>query len=484
MQARNLLKNSILNSSLVLLKNVGGLIFSIILIRMLVLPDLYGLYNLALSIGFMLLTFADLGINATAIRYISLAKGKNDEILTRSYFAYLLKIKLFLTISLSFGLILFAGLISLYIFHKPELTMPLRITGIFIFLQSVADFIDSIFTAFQRFEYPLIRHAIFELVRLGIVPAFIYVGFSVSGAIFGMSLSLAGAFAVLLFLFRKHYGFLLSGEKTSIDKKEIAKFVGYLTIGSLSGVFYGYIDTIMLGMFMESKYVGFYRSASMIIFGFMGLISITGILLPFMTQWEGKDLNNALEKISKYSFILSFPCALGIIFLAKEMIVLVFGQAYLPAVLPLYALALLILVIPFESFGVVFTAKGKPEYPTKIGIISSLLNVILNFFLIIKFGMIGAAIATVISRYFNTFGLFLISRKLFGTTLDPAHIYKPLLASVGMAVLLYLVPKPADIFWGIAEVGLAAIIYFIILFVSRGIGIEDLKYFKFMLGVK
>lgn len=484
MLARKVLKNSIFNSSQVLIKNIGGLIFSIILIRLLVLPDLYGIYNLAISIGFMLFTFADLGINATAVRYISLAMGNGDEILARSYFSYLLKIKTLLTLILSIALILFAGVISLYVFNKPELTIPLRVTGIFIFLQSMADFLDSIFTAFHRFEYPLIRHTIFEITRIAIVPAFIYLGFSVSGAILGISLSLAGAFAILFYLFRKHYGFLLSGRTIEIDKKDIKRFVGYLTIGSLSSVFYGYVDSIMLGIFMEAKYVGFYKAAFMIILGFMGVISITGILLPFLTQLEGKDLDNALGKISRYSFILSFPCALGIVFLGEEMIRLIYGQAYLPALAPLYVLALLILINPLESFVVLFTAKGKPDYPTKMSIISSVINIILNYFLIIEIGMLGAAIATVASRFFNIIGLFLISRRLFELSLDPALIYKPLLASLAMSLLLYTFPKPEHIVSGIIEVGLAGILYFLVLFVIRGIGREDTRYFKLMLGMR
>lgn len=484
MLARTVLKNSIFNSSQVLIKSIGGLIFSIILIRLLVLPDLYGIYNLAISIGFMVFTFADLGINATATRYISLAMGKGDEVLARSYFVYLFKIKTYLTFILSLALVLFAGLISLYIFSKPELTIPLRVTGIFIFLQSMADFLDSIFTGFQRFEYPLVRHTVFELVRLAVVPAFIFLGFSVSGAILGISLSLAGAFAVLIYYFKKHFGYLLSGTTVEIDKKEIKRFVGYLTIGSLSGVFYGYIDSVMLGILMEVKYVGFYKAASLIIFGFMGVISITGILLPFLTQLEGKDLNNALMKISRYSFILSFPCALGIVFLGEEMIRLVYGQAYLPALTPLYVLALLILINPFESFVVLFTAKGKPDFPVKMNIISSILNVVLTYVLIIEIGMLGAAIATVVSRAFNTIGLFLISRKLFATSLHSALIYKPLIASIAMSLLLYVFPKPAHIIEGIIEVVLAAALYFMVLVVIRGIGREDVRYFKLMLGIR
>ena len=90
--ARKVLKNSIYNSSRVIVSGVGGLIFTILLARLLH-PELFGVYHLALAVAFLLLTFADLGINGTVVRYVSYALGKKDETLARSYFVYLGKFK-------------------------------------------------------------------------------------------------------------------------------------------------------------------------------------------------------------------------------------------------------------------------------------------------------------------------------------------------------------------------------------------------------
>lgn len=69
--ARNVLKNSIYNSSGIFIGNVAGLILAVILARLLG-PELHGIYYLALSVGLLLQVFTDLGVNATLIRYISL----------------------------------------------------------------------------------------------------------------------------------------------------------------------------------------------------------------------------------------------------------------------------------------------------------------------------------------------------------------------------------------------------------------------------
>jgi len=59
--ARKMLKNSIYNNSRVIISGVGGLIFTVVLARLLH-PGLLGIYHLALAVAFLLLTFADLAL--------------------------------------------------------------------------------------------------------------------------------------------------------------------------------------------------------------------------------------------------------------------------------------------------------------------------------------------------------------------------------------------------------------------------------------
>jgi len=101
-------KNSLHQFIKILISRVGGLIFSIILARML-LPNLFGIYSLALSIVLIILTLTDLGVGGTLMRYISEALGKRNRILARSYFKYLVKLK---------GLLVSIAIIIVLIFAK------------------------------------------------------------------------------------------------------------------------------------------------------------------------------------------------------------------------------------------------------------------------------------------------------------------------------------------------------------------------------
>jgi O-antigen/teichoic acid export membrane protein len=47
---------------------------------------------------------------------------------------------------------------------------------------------------------------------------------------------------------------LNSGGGGEIDKKKVSRFVGLLTIATISGVFFSYIDSIMLGFYLGRSF--------------------------------------------------------------------------------------------------------------------------------------------------------------------------------------------------------------------------------------
>ena len=65
-------KNSVFALVFTVISKIGGAIF-IILIARLLLPELFGVYSLAISIIVIIMTFTDLGISNTVVRYVSQA---------------------------------------------------------------------------------------------------------------------------------------------------------------------------------------------------------------------------------------------------------------------------------------------------------------------------------------------------------------------------------------------------------------------------
>jgi stage V sporulation protein B len=480
--ARKVLKNSAFNSSSIIISGIGGLIFTVVLARLLH-PELFGVYHLALSVALVMMTFTDLGVNRTMTRYVSHALGRDDKTLARSYFTYLLRIKFLFALLSSLALIILAKPLAIYVFHKPDLVLPLEIMGALILFYSFLDFLDGTFAALQKFQYSAVRSVIYEALRLALIPLFILLGYSVCGALVGLSLAVIIAAAVLFFLLVRGYSYLFKGERVNIERRRVLRFLGYLTFSTLvTGLFFLHIDVIMLGILMTTTDIGFYKAAFNIVTAFIGLVSATTVLFPVFTQLEGEELRNAFEKVFRYLSIFAFPCAFGLAFIATPAIKTMYGTEYLPAVLPFNVLCLIILILPLDFFSILFESREKPEYPAKVTVIASGLNIGLNYIFILRFGMLGAAIATVTARYFGAITLAILSKRVLNIFPGCDSIYKPLFSSFVMLAFLYFMPDPATILEGIIGITVAAVIYISVMFLIKGIDKEDIKYLSAVVG--
>ena len=487
---KNIVKNTFYNFLSVIINRAGALVFTIIIARLLQ-PELFGLYNLALSVMLILLTFADLGINTTLIRYISLSFGKGNKKKAQAYFAYLLKIKILLVAFFAILLLIIAKPLATNVFHQPELVFPLIISAVYLVLMAFLGFFEALFYAFQKIKYLSIKEIILQLFR--IVFVVILVGFildKVVGTIAGLMIATFIAILFLLILLKRYYGFLFEKgrEISTKEKRRILRFLVFLTISSISGVFFVYIDTVMLGIFVQPEYIGFYRAAFAIVMSIAGIISVANVLFPIFSQLKGKRLEGAFQKSFHFSAILSFPCAFGLILIAKPFINIIYGSNYLSATIPLYLLSFLIIESATGGiFTTLFQARGKPQYPTKILLIAAALNIVLNYAFIvyfIRFGQIyavlGAAAATLISRYYNFAALAFIARKKFNIKPLTQSILKPLVASIAMLVALIAFQQLTKLVWpvSIIEILFAAAVYFIVMLAIKGITKEEINAIK------
>jgi len=490
---KSVLRNSLQHSLSTLINRAGGLVFTIIVARMLS-PELFGIYSLTLSLMLIALTFADFGLGQTLIRYVSDSLGKKDKTLARSYFRYLLKFKLLLAFAFSLALFLLAKPVSILIFKNPALVFPIWASSFYLFVVTILDFLTFAFFAAKVVKFYTVRETIFQILRVSLTPIALLI-FSVKLKVVGIFLALTIAsiiaLVVTIYFLRKNYSFLFTGKEKWIDKKKLLRFSFLLIIGILPGVFFTYIDSIILGAMVPVEYVGFFRAAYTISTSIGSLLMFYLVLMPFFTQLEGKELQNLFKKIFHFSSIVAFPLAFGVAILSVPVISLLFGQEYLPAALPLRILSFMVIDIAlFSYFPAIFQAKEKPEVPTKLVAIAAALNIALNLILIryfvsidVSLGMVGASIATFISRF--AFGLtigFMAARQL-KLKPDASSIFKPLFASIIMSAFLILLMNalPNTIAYWILGAISAAVIYLLVLFLIKGIKKEDFSYIKEML---
>ena len=474
--ARKVLKNSFFSSSSALIRGIGGFLFSVVIARILT-PEQFGIYALAISVCFFIMQM-DFGIGYSAIRY--LAASERDEHLARGYFKFFFKLRIALGLIYAILLIVLADFLAFHVFKKPEMSLPLKILAFFFLFFFLSDFLDCCFQAFQNFKYPAIRHAINESLKFALVIPLALVFFN--GIFVGLALASTLTFILMFSFFRRRYSRLFKGAAKKIETKRVLRFMGFVSIGAISGVVFSYVDMIMLGIFLPAEYAGYYKAATNIVFGIAGLTGIAGVLFPVFTQLEGESLEDAFKKVFRYASILSFPFAVCIAYFSPQIVSVIYGADYLPASLPLLILSPIIIFNATNFFGVLFGGKEKPEYNTAVSITSMVMNVLLNYILILSFGMVGAAIATTMSRFFNIVASGVISWKKLRIYPEVGSIYKPAISSFAIFLFLYFLPHPKTIIFGIFEFFLAIILYFILMFLIRGIEIDDFRYIKLIFG--
>lgn len=480
-------KNASWNFATNLVTKLGGLAFTIILARMLT-PEFFGVYNLVLSVVIIALIFTDAGVNNTLLRYLSEYIDKNKA-LSRSYFRYLWKIKFVLVILVIIILALISKILAINIFQKPVILVPLLFSLIYIAALSFTNFFKSVFYSLKDLKGVFFLEILFELSKILFVFLMLYTlsnEFAVAGIFIALSFSFLLVFLLLsILLWKKKYIFF--GKVYPVPRKRILHYLAPMTLVSISLTVLASVDTIMLGRFVNAEHIGYYRVALSMIFSITPFFAFTNVLLPVLTRVHGKT-EIAFEKISRYLIMLTLPAALGVLIIARYFILAIYGGEYLPATPPLYSLAFLIIIYPLSNlYSIIFQSKEKTNILLKSVLITLVMNIFLNYTLIKYFltisqeyAILGAGIATLSSNFFYALSLATMSKKQFKTKLPLKFFTKSLFAGAIMAAFLLYFQFYFDmnIYLGILEIILGAIIYFTILFLIKGITKQDFELIK------
>jgi O-antigen/teichoic acid export membrane protein len=159
-------------------------------------------------------------------------------------------------------------------------------------------------------------------------------------------------------------------------------------------------DVLMLGSLTSAEAVGIYSIAVQggLLVSF-ALTAFNGVLAPNVAHLHAVGDSSSLQRVLNNStailLVVSLITTMLLFVFGKDLIVFLFGDAYLPAYLPLLILAAGQLVnVSFGSVGQFLTMTGNERDALQSLCISAVLNILLNALLIPRYGEIGAAIAT------------------------------------------------------------------------------------------
>lgn len=465
-----------------LITNIRGLILIPILTKTLGAAE-YGAWSQILVTVSLAMPFIMLGLPSAMVRFLPSEREKKN--VGKGFFTVLFTT---LFISMVFALFLFLSSNSLAILLLRNISFApiFKIASALVILEALNQTSLQSFRIFGQIKKYSVLTVLQTFVEVGLVSFFVLSGFGLVGAIISLLITRGFILLLSLCLVISHIGFVFP---------DFSVLRPYLLFGLpiIPSVVFEIIvassDRYVIGFFMGAVAVGIYSAAygiGCVILVFLG--PITYILSPtvFKSYDEGKidDVKTYLSYSLKYFLMFSIPSVFGLSILARPLLVTLTTSEFVSFgvfIVPLVALSMI-----FEGVRAIFGEVLMLFKRTKIfgtaSIIAGLVNLVLNIALIPYFGIVAAAITTLISYSILGFIMYYISRKYMQFEINLNFIIKSVLASVVMIFIIWAL-SPSGAVMILLTVGIGAIVYFCVLFVLKGFKREELEFISEIIGL-
>lgn len=240
--------------------------------------------------------------------------------------------------------------------------------------------------------------------------------------VFGFAKGVEGALVALLisgilkvgilfrYLFMRGFSFT---KMPAENVKPIFKYALGIFIGNLFLTSVYRIDIFFVNNMLSVSELGIY-SASVNVSELLLLVpnAIGVALFPHLTSLEYDDRTQTMSKIGRLSLILGVAGSLAIITIAYPFIIIVFGEKFKGAFIPtLFLLPGLVAMTLNYAYSNYLNSIGKPLVGAKIFATGLVVNIMLNWFFLKRFGINGAAIFSSITYTIITIGFILAILK-------------------------------------------------------------------------
>ncbi len=382
---------------------------SIVVVRLLSKDD-YGLMSYVENKYNYALIFAGLGLSYAVLRYLVMSDSVDDK---KRYYDYIIKHSIYRNLIIAAVLIL----LSIFLKFPDNYARAKTLIPLTALLLPFQDFLnENLYTIRSFFRNKLYAYLAFfsaTALILGRI-AGAYIG-GVSGVLWSRVL-INAVFSVLCFIFVKKTFFRIP-PVSLLSKDQARKVNTYSLQYMITNGFWAIFmlnDAFMLGQLLNDPLaMADYHVACVLPSNISIFATAIGIYVgPYFTKNENDPV--WVKKYYRIVFIVNAcivgAVTLGIIILAKPLILFMYGEKYLNTV----RLMRMLLVAAFINSGLRYTsanllaAMGEVKYNMIVSGIGITLQLILDMILIPKYGTMAVAISNCIIFLFMAITLFFI----------------------------------------------------------------------------
>jgi O-antigen/teichoic acid export membrane protein len=393
-------------------------------------PSEMGVFFLFQALLGMLAIPADFGLRGAVEKRISQGESRG------TFLSSAVLLKLAPIIAIVAAILLFRTLINNYLGANLAILLALAII-----LQEIAQLSVVVLKGELRVDETAVLQVARHGAWLGVGAALVSQGFGAIALIYGLLAGLS-----IVFIWGWYKVSVIPSHPSRQHARSLFNYGKHNVVSSLGGYFYSWMDITIIGLFLTQAHVGAYeiawRVASVVI---LLSRSIATAIFPQVSEWSANDAHDQIEdllpEVLTPSLILVIPAFFGTMLLSEEILELVFGTEYTMA-----ALALIILMFDQVTeagqvvLGRSLQAVNRPDLAARATVIGVVLNLVLNLVLITRFGITGAAVATMVASLIS--GLILHTlylSRVISLRIPFRELFGCVLAGVVMSLLLQVV---------------------------------------------
>ena len=232
---------------------------------------------------------------------------------------------------------------------------------------------------------------------------------------------------------------------------------------------YTSLDTVMLGFMSTDEEVAFYSLGTKIKMVLATTVSALGpVLLPRITYVLGRGeedkFRRYIEKSLHFVLLMALPFTVYFTVMARPVIQVLGGTEYLPATVCMQIINFTIIPLGVGNIAAsqILTPKRKEIYSMYATLYGAVVDFVLNWFFIPRFGAAGAAAATVVTEWVVAFVQMRHSWDDLKPTFKEIPYMKMLVSNVVSAGALLVVNRFLPEWNALVILIVTALVYFIV----------------------
>jgi O-antigen/teichoic acid export membrane protein len=405
-------------------------------------PQHVGVINFAESFARNFIAIAAVGIPIYGVREI--AKVAHNKEQRSKLFYEIFFINLISTLILS--IVFFFCIVN---FEKINTEKTLFIYTLLFFVLNIFH-LEWFFAGLNQFKFVAIR---FFIVRLFLVlVVFSFIKSSSDYLIYmKMQVGLSVLISLINFYFLRNIIVFNKNVFTNLNLKKHLKplLILFLTLFSIS--IYLNLDTVVLGFLSNNESVGYYSSAlkfNKLIISVLAAIS-AAMFPKLVSLYNNGEIDQFIKMITSGFYILlslSIPAIVIVSGCANEIILLLFGEAFERAVLPLQISSPIILVVSMSTiFGFqILSALSKDKAILISAVIGMSISLILSYPLVTRYKENGEALVILITEIAVCFSFIYFTKKFYSIKNYSKIFFEHLLASIPYLLILVVFKSIVD----------------------------------------